>query len=272
MWILIGLPLIGYPTWGVEAGNKLRTEAVKIVLTMIAGIGGIVALVIAYRKQRGTEEGRFMASLENAARQMGAIEPTAQFAGIYALASLADESDQERKQKCVDVLCGYLRLPYTATDESSTLREVSEKRTWSHSHGGVEETRTHQLRPAEKEVRLTIIRTITERLQKNAPNTWSYLYLDFTGAVFDGGDFSGSVFSGGTVNFIGAKFSGGTVNFQDAVFSSGSVDFRHAVFSGGSVDFRGALSWESPPLGPWTDGFSPPKGVTPSTWLPEVVS
>ncbi|MGP5220539.1 pentapeptide repeat-containing protein [Arthrobacter rhombi] len=250
-WYLIGFSLIGFWSWGIGLGDDLRVEAVRIVLTMIAGIGGIVALVIAYRKQRGTEEGRFMANLENAARQMGAIEPTVQFAGIYALASLADESEKERKQKCVDVLCGYLRLPYTATNEVSTLREVVEKHTSFDTKSGVgqEQCYTHQLRPAEREVRLTIIRTITERLQKDTPNTWSNLVLDFRGAVFDGGDFSKAHFNshvyfsaaqfdkGSTVHFFKAQFNkGSTVHFSEAQFNKGStVLFSGAEFNKGST-------------------------------------
>lgn len=239
-WVAIGFPLNGSWPWGIDAVDTTRGDAVWIVLTMVAGIGGIVALVIAYRKQRGTEEGRFMASLENAARQLGALEPTIQFAGIYALSALADESGPARKQQCVDVLCGYLRLPYTAAGNDSTLREVVKRRTWFDAKGEVEETRTHQLRPSEKQVRLTIIREITERLQEDALNSWSNLNLDFTGVVFDGGNFSGASFNGGSVSFMEAKFSEGIVSFAETKFNGASVTFMGAEFSGAMVSFISA--------------------------------
>lgn len=234
-WWLIGFPLNGKWTWKIGAGDTTRADAGRIVLTMVAGIGGIIALTIAYRKQRGTEEGRFMASLENAARQMGALEPTVQFAGIYALASLADESKVARKQKCVDVLCSYLRLPYTPTSGVSTLREIAERRTWFDARGEVEEVYTYQLRPAEKEVRLTIIRTIAERLRDSAAHSWSVLDLDFTGVVFDSGDFTDARFKRGRVSFDRAQFVyGDRVSFNDAQFGEGChVSFYDAQFGEG---------------------------------------
>jgi uncharacterized protein YjbI with pentapeptide repeats len=59
--------------------------------------------------------------------------------------------------------------------------------------------------------------------------------LDFTGAVFHGGDFRGAHFShDNKVTFAGAKFWSGEVDFTKADFGG---DFRRAEFSGGTVDF-----------------------------------
>ena len=47
-----------------------------------------------------------------AAGQLGGDKPSAvRLAGVYAMAGLADDWPENR-QTCVDVLCGYLRLPY----------------------------------------------------------------------------------------------------------------------------------------------------------------
>ena len=47
-----------------------------------------------------------------AAGQLGDDKPSAvRLAGVYAMAGLADDWPENR-QTCVDVLCGYLRLPY----------------------------------------------------------------------------------------------------------------------------------------------------------------
>jgi hypothetical protein len=47
-----------------------------------------------------------------AAGQLGSDKPPAvRLAGVYAMAGLADDWTENR-QTCVDVLCGYLRLPY----------------------------------------------------------------------------------------------------------------------------------------------------------------
>ncbi|MFC3373142.1 pentapeptide repeat-containing protein [Glutamicibacter protophormiae] len=240
LWILIGFVMHGFWTWGLGPGDTTRADAVRTVLTMIAGVGGIIYLTIAYRRQRGVEASDFMNRLENAARQLGSSDPMVQYAGIYALEALADENATERKQLCVDVLCAYLRLPYQGNGRPTLLKEVVEKHAWTDGRRNVEEIRTHQLRPADKEVRLTIIRTISRHLQDDASKTWSGLDLDFTGAVIDGGDFSGAVFSGGKVSFSGAKFSGGKVSFSGAKFSGGQVNFDGAEFLGGKVTFFGA--------------------------------
>src|SRR5215471_9108296 len=46
-----------------------------------------------------------------AAEQLGGDKPPAvRLAGVYAMAGLADDWEKNR-QTCVDVLCGYLRMP-----------------------------------------------------------------------------------------------------------------------------------------------------------------
>lgn len=87
-------------------------DITRVALTIVAGVGGIVALVIAYRRQRDIEQSRFIERFGAAAGQLGATDVAVRVAGVYAMASAADESDGPRRQQCIDVLCGYLRLPY----------------------------------------------------------------------------------------------------------------------------------------------------------------
>jgi Pentapeptide repeats (9 copies) len=178
-----------------------------------------------------------------AAGQLGSDKPPmVRLAGVYAMAGLADDWPENR-QTCVDVLCGYLRMPY----EPDPGQDAPEPKRLAFQ--------------AIREVRHTVIRVITAHLQKNkdAATSWQGLNFDFTGAVFDGGDFAGAVFSSGEVSFVGAVFSGGMVDFERAVFSGGTVRFAHAVFTGGTVDFSDAWDWSFPPEFPWTD--TPPPGV-----------
>ncbi len=240
-WFLIGFALNGFWTWSLPPGGTTRADAVRIVLTVVAGTGGITALTIAYRRQNGIEEARFMERLTFAARQLGDEEPTVQFAGIYALSALADESEQQRQQQCVNVLCGYLRLPYAGFGQPSLLRQVVNTRTWNHGTGHVEETKTYQMRPADREVRLTIIREISAHLQQGANSSWSKLDLDFSGAVFDQGDFSGSEFAGEIVSFEHAQFVGGFINFSNTQFTGGDVTFYNAKFSSKNIHFDNAI-------------------------------
>ncbi|MDQ2815042.1 MAG: pentapeptide repeat-containing protein [Actinomycetota bacterium] len=157
-----------------------------------------------------------------AAGQLGDDKPpTVRLAGVYAMADLADDWPENR-QTCVEVLCGYLRMPY-GPDPGQDAPEP-ERLSFR----------------ASREVRHTVIRVLTAHLKDDAAVSWQGLNFDFTGAVFDGGDFSDAVFSGGTVDFSDAVFSGGTVDFSHARFSGGTVYFSHARFSGGRVDFSHA--------------------------------
>src|SRR5215813_11848848 len=156
-----------------------------------------------------------------AAEQLGSDKPAVRLAGVYAMAGLADDWEENR-QTCVDVLCAYLRMPY----EPDPGQDAPEPQRLAFQAG--------------REVRHTVIRVITTHLKEDAAVSWQGLDFDFTGAVFDGGDFSDAQFSGGRVDFTGAGFSGGRVDFTSAGFSGGRVDFSDAQFSGGTVDFSDA--------------------------------
>jgi uncharacterized protein YjbI with pentapeptide repeats/uncharacterized membrane-anchored protein YhcB (DUF1043 family) len=157
-----------------------------------------------------------------AAGQLGSDKPAAvRLAGVYAIAGLADDWEENR-QTCVDVLCGYLRMPYEPDPG-----------------GGAAAEKQLDFR-AGREVRHTAIRVITAHLKDDAAVSWRGLNFDFTGAAFDGGDFARAEFSGGRVSFDGAVFSGGEVSFSRAVFSAGEVSFTVARFSDGTVSFTKA--------------------------------
>jgi len=90
-----------------------KIDVYKTALAGVTGIGGAVALVVAYRRQRDAEQSRFVERFGAAAAQLGDQDVAVRIAGVYAMAGVADEcSDRSRRQQCIDVLCGYLRLPY----------------------------------------------------------------------------------------------------------------------------------------------------------------
>jgi uncharacterized protein YjbI with pentapeptide repeats len=237
-WVLLGVA--GYRHHGAPA-LKDTVSVLQLVFATVAGAGALVALIVAYRRQKITEADSahdrtrvFNERFTAIAAQLGDAQPAVQLAGVHAMAGLADDWKQNR-QTCVAVLCAYLRLPYDPDPGDQA---------------GQTERTAYQ---ANREVRHTIIRLISAHLRPRATVSWQGLNFDFTGVVFDGGDFSGAKFSGGTVDFGGAEFSGGTVRFGRAVFSGGEVDFRgaefaglavsfsRAVFSGGEVYFSGAV-------------------------------
>jgi len=220
-------------------------DLVKLSFGVVAGAGALVALVVAYRRQRVDEDGALRDATRlhterftTAVSQLGNESAAVRLGGVHALAGLADDAPTRAlRQTAIDVLCAYLRLPYTAEADLPS--------------GDADAQHAYL---ALREVRHTVIRLIRDhlRLTPEHPHSWQGHDLDFTGVIFDGGDFSnavfsdgvvsfsGAVFSNGVVSFSGAQFSGGVVDFSSAVFSGGMINFLHAEFTGGTVSFSGA--------------------------------
>lgn len=249
-WLVIGLLvaaataggllwLLGWPRFpSTQAfGVDQMLDLLKIALSVVAGFGGVVLLAVNYRKQRVTEaehvlavergereevqgfNERFGASAEQLAHDRAAVR----LAGVYAMAGLADDW-ADKRQVCIDVLCGYLRLaPVDATGESQVCAAV--------------------------------LRVFRERLDRNAEFSlravgWHHLDFDFTGVEFDEADFQGLVFAGKVV-FDSAKFTGKLTTFgktsfkhvfscRDAVFGAERTTFAEVVFVDAQAEFVGA--------------------------------
>jgi len=149
-----------------------------------------------------------------------------------------DAHDFDSRQLCIDVLCGYLRLPY----EPDPARP-------DHRYG-------------EYVVRHTIMRVIRDHLRPGFSTiSWCGHNFRFGGGVFDGLDFTGihltgghmtfhaarfvsdtnyfsATLDGGRVWFTGVRFEGGELRFEGARLLSGGMSFKGAVFAGGTVSFR----------------------------------
>jgi uncharacterized protein YjbI with pentapeptide repeats len=249
---VLGFPHLA-PTKSLDINNQF--DLLKIILSVVAGIGAIVALVVAYRRQRVLErtaeldEGKeqreitrlFTERFTTIASQLGDDAPAVRLAGVYAMAGLADDWESQR-QTCIDVLCAYLRMPYppdpgpkgTHTDRISWQRE--------------------------REVRHTVVDVIGTHLQASSAVSWEGYYFDFKDVVFDGGDlrfarfskggfdFDRALFQSGTLDFTGGEFSGAHVSFYRASFVGGEVLFTNAKFSGSIVEFheaefKGSVVW-----------------------------
>ncbi|WP_432920729.1 pentapeptide repeat-containing protein [Microbispora sp. CA-135349] len=197
-----------------------------MALTVVGGVGGVIALVVAYRKQWLNERAELreqtrlnVERLAKAAEQLGADAPAVRLAGVYALASLADDWPRGR-QNCIDVLCAYLRLYYIPDPPDA----LPERRAW---HG-------------ERQLRHSITRIISARLREGAGPSWQGHDFDFTGAVFDGGEFEDARFTAGRVSFRNAQFRSGVVSFRGTVFAGAVVSFQDARFADCMVSFEGA--------------------------------
>ncbi|WP_248844944.1 pentapeptide repeat-containing protein [Streptomyces griseorubiginosus] len=246
-----------YTGWDLLGARGLKPERridsttlfdlVKLAFGVVAGAGALVALVVAYRRQRVDEDGALREATRlhterftTAVSQLGDDFAAVRLGGVHALAGLADDAPTRAlRQTCIDVLCAYLRLPYTAETDLPA-----------------DDTTARHTYRALREVRHTVIRLIRDhpRLEPEHPHSWQGHDFDFTNVAFDGGDLSETVFSGGAVDFVRATFSGSAVDFSGAAFSGGTVDFIQTTGS--------APSGLVPPSG------SPlPSGLyLPSTW------
>ncbi|MFD6678428.1 pentapeptide repeat-containing protein [Micromonospora parva] len=271
---------LGFAGWpALERGATVTAatlfDLLKLVFAVVAGIGGVAALVVAYRRQRVAEHTNALAEFAHhlahaadlraevtkalaeaaderakietdrngirlfnerfakASEQLGSEKAAVRLAGVYALAGLADDW-REGRQTCIDVLCAYLRMPYTPPEDVRNYAPAQ-------ADDQVPTVDVDSARAAreEREVRHTVIRLVSRhlRLAEDDATSWGGYNFDFSGAVLDGGDFSGAIFSDGEVSFAGVRFSGGEVSFSEAAFCGASLDFNLATFSGGRVDF-----------------------------------
>ena len=221
-WVLLGVA--GFRRHGPPALNN-TVGVLQLVFASVAGAGALVALIVAYRRQKIAEADSahdrtrvFNERFTAIAAQLGHAQPAVRLAGVHAMAGLADDWKSNR-QTCIDVLCAYLRLPY----EPDPVEEAP-----------APERLAFQ---SSREVRHTVIRVITAHLSGGATVSWQGLNFDFTGVVFDGGSFDHAEFSGGRVSFDDAEFTGGTVRFVGAKFTGGAVSFLGAKFTGGEISF-----------------------------------
>jgi hypothetical protein len=157
---------LGSPS--VKANAPMTTsdelDLVRIGLVVTGGVGGLVALVVAYRRQRLAEDANmrevmahrqenyklFNELYTDTATLLGDNAAPVRQAGIYGMARLADGWPRYR-QACVDVICAYLRTPPAQMDAG------------------------------EREVRRSALRLINKHLDHTATETWHDCEFDLAG-------------------------------------------------------------------------------------------
>lgn len=221
-----------------------RVDAVKTGLSIAAGTGGVFALLLAVRRQWHQEratastthdatERRVTELYTKAADQLGSDKAPVRLAGLYALERVAQDNPGQR-QTVVNVLCAYLRMPY------------SPPRTSPRSLGGRRPRGTSAPTAAtqppmvgadtvqqELEVRLTAQRVLTKHLHpgddpaRPVDTFWADIDLDLTGAALHGWGMAGCHVA--TATFSRAHFLGYT-SFPEAKFAGGAL-FDEARFA-----------------------------------------
>jgi hypothetical protein len=222
-------------------------EAIKVASTIAIGGGGLFALYLAARRQRTQEleldvrrvelaqrdrvqvhaeqvaadarqdaaERRVTELYTKASDQLGSDKAPVRLAGLYALERLG-QGNVEHRKTVIDVICAYLRMPYTPPDESG------------------QDTAGHQ----ELQVRKTAQRMIDNHLcARREDDRWTEITdVDLQGATLV--DFRLADCRVASINLNHAVLSGESVFrgttfllafMQDTTFS-GPVDFRSADF------------------------------------------
>jgi hypothetical protein len=166
-------------------------------------------------------------------------------AGLYALERLAQNNPAHR-QTVVDVLCAYLRMPYTPPVGSSEPDDEEQAQRREELQGRLTAQRILALHLRDETYR-------GQRAEGSVPETfWPDIRVDLRGAHLI--DFFLGDCRVGTVQFHDALFTGEAVFrglrcdlafFQNATFS-GHTDFRGAVFTNSawfSYSTFGAVVW-----------------------------
>ena len=248
-------------------------DAIRTASAITVAAGGAAALLLVARRQRSTEltlehqrevalaaerdaaEQRITELYAHAVDQLGAEKAPVRLGGLHALERLAQNNPPQR-QTIVDVICAYLRMPYTPPDDQVPSEEAPED---AHSR--------YEQRRQELQVRLTAQRILTAHLNPEAAASfWADIDLNLTEAHLHQLDldachirraqFDGATFAGWYARFRGATFAGdagfgetefaGTAEFQGAKFT-GTAWFRDAKFAEyarfGEADFAGAAEF-----------------------------
>ncbi|MGH3876405.1 MAG: pentapeptide repeat-containing protein [Actinophytocola sp.] len=160
-WLALDLLLGEADRAGAADRPAARIDAIRTGLTVAAGAGALVALVLALRRQWHTEhdatEQRITELYVKSVEQLGSEHAPVRLGGLHALARLAEDNPTQR-QTVVDVICAYLRMPFTVPAPDDAVGQQ------------------------ERQVRLTAQRLLARHL--SGPTPWRDIDLDLSGATF----------------------------------------------------------------------------------------
>ncbi|WKU03407.1 pentapeptide repeat-containing protein [Micromonospora sp. HUAS LYJ1] len=303
-WVIpVGVVLVGVVTWAAvtwlqgsvpTVGDqveraKVRIESIRAALTIGAAVTAAFALLLAFRRQQLAErtqqateydagEKRVTELYVKAADQLGSDKAPVRLAGLYALERLAQDNPIHR-QSIVEVICAYLRMPYTPPDDLPIPTPTTPPPAGDPDPTAPTAITGDSDKPAvelreERQVRLAAQRILARHLRPTTPEGDPHpLYwgpkvtLDLTEAVLIDLDlnrcylhnttFTKTHFTGdtrfalatfdGDAEFAGARFSGDAW-FLGARFS-GDATFSGVTFSGHAmfdmVTFDGAAGFHT---------------------------
>ncbi|MFJ9782613.1 pentapeptide repeat-containing protein [Amycolatopsis sp. NPDC101161] len=278
-----------------------RLDALKIGLSIGVGSGGVVALYLAWRRQDSTERtlahqqdvhAATMALQERVAKateddaaqrrlnelyfkaveQFGSPLATVSHSGLYALERIA-QGNPDQRQIVVNVICSYLRSPYTLPPATGGLRPLGIRRPLLRSTTirrplvPRPDIHTGEARLQEREMRVTTQDILRHHLQPGEDpanpqaSFWPDIDIDLTGATLV--NFSLAECKIGAASFRGATFTG-TARFGRATFTGDAwfdgARFGDGRFGGGAgfafATFTGLTRFDGASFadGVWFDG------------------
>ncbi|MEU6721311.1 pentapeptide repeat-containing protein [Nonomuraea sp. NPDC046802] len=262
-------------------GEKLAAAVDAVRGRALAVATGLAALLALYYTARNADTARRTFQLgerghdtdrySKAAEQLGHAEAPVRLAGLYALEQLA-QNNPALRQRIVDVITAYLRMPYTAPkgDDRNDAGPAVPRAALGGRTAPPGGRDPHE----ERQVRLAAQRILAAHLHHPAPTEhlrwqravstpvefWSGIRLDLTGALlidFDFRDCRVNIASFDRVTFTGvasflratftdrASFVGATftdnASFADATFRS-YASFGKATFTGIALFDRAAFT------------------------------
>ncbi|MET7335984.1 pentapeptide repeat-containing protein [Nonomuraea sp. NPDC005650] len=258
-WLSSGLP----PLKPAQEATA-RIDVIRTALAAGAGVGAAITLMLAFRRQRHHEivaastehdasERRVTELYTKAAEQLGNAQAPVRLAGLYALERLA-QNNPDQRQTIVNVICAYLRMPYTPPSEDRhdkirTAQRIARHGAWARASAAAGDRDAQE----ERQVRLTAQRILTDHLHyTKAPASgrgqrrisdlnarfWRDIRLDLTGATlldFDLADCRVSSAEFHKTAFTGFTTFGGAI-FTDTVWFSEATFIDVPRFSGATFD------------------------------------
>jgi uncharacterized protein YjbI with pentapeptide repeats len=279
-WIILTVlavgTAVGLTAWWLSSGlpqlkpaqaATVRIDVIRTALAAGAGVGAAITLMLAFRRQRHHEivaasaehdasERRVTELYTKAAEQLGNARAPVRLAGLYALERLAQLTPDQR-QTIVNVICAYLRMPYTPPskdrhDKIRTAQRTTRFAALADSSAAAGDKDAHE----ERQVRLTAQRIISDHLRYTEtqppscghrrvadPNAgfWPNIRLDLTDATLLNFDFSNCRAT--HAEFDRATFTG-DADFSEATFT-GDAKFRETTFTGQAVFDRATFHQEA---------------------------
>ncbi len=238
-WLQGSVPVVGD---GVQRA-QLQVESIRTGLTIGAAVTGAFALLLAFRRQQLAErtqqateydagEKRVTELYVKAADQLGSVKAPVRLAGLYALERLAQDNPMHR-QSIVEVICAYLRMPYTPPDTRPATDDPAPATTddTGPDNAFVDLREERQVRLAAQRILARHLRPTTQNKEPD-PSYWGpTLVLDLAEANLVNADFTGCHLHNAV--FTSATFHGDT-RFQEATFIH-TAKFGFAMFVAGTI-------------------------------------